>query len=102
MTSNAQHLPVPQRRVIKLQPAPRSLALKPALALVASRALPAVTASVAAVATLLTAERAVRGMAEKLTPSRAEPAAPVATAVLGSTRTVITEWVTIERRKRAR
>jgi len=102
MTSNAQHLPVPQARALQVRPASRSLALGPALALVASRALPAVTASVAAAATMLTAERAVRGVTRKLTPSRAEPAAPVASAVMSTTRTVVTEWLTVERRKRPR
>ena len=101
MTSNAQHLPVPQTRALQVRPASRSLAVRPALALIASRALPAVTASVAAAATVLTAERAVRGVTEKLTPKRpaAEPAA--ASAVMNTTRTVVTEWLTIERRKRA-
>ena len=102
MTSNAQHLPVPQRRVINVEPVTRALALRPALALVASRALPAVTASVAAAATVLTAERAVRGMASKLTLVRSEPVSPATTAVYGTTRTVITEWLTVERRRRAR
>lgn len=102
MTSNAQHLPVPQRSVVRVRPPSRALALRPALALVASRALPAVTASVAAAATLLTAERAVRGVTNKLTPTRSEPAAPVANAVVSSTRTVVTEWLTVERRRRTR
>lgn len=102
MTSNAQHLPVPQRSVIKVPPVSRALALRPALALVASRALPAVTASVATAATVLTAERAVRGAVSKLTPTRTEPGVPASSAVYGTTRTVITEWLTIERRRRAR
>lgn len=101
MTSNAQQLPVPQARALAVRPVSRALALRPALALVASRALPAITASVAAAATVLTAERAVRGVTNKLTPARAEPTLPVTAAVVGTTRTVVTEWLTIERRKRA-
>ena len=101
MTSNAHQFPVPRRHQINVQPVTRSLALRPALALVASRALPAVTASVAAVATLLTAERAVRGVANKLT--SAQPAALATTPdVVSKTRTVVTEWITVERRRRTR
>ena len=105
MTAEASRFPVPQSRVINVQPASRALALRPALTLIATRALPAVTASVAVVATVLTAERAVRGVAGKLLPTRTSPAtvpAVAASAVYGTTRTVVTEWLTIERRKRAR
>jgi hypothetical protein len=101
MTANPQHLPVPQSRALQVRPISRALALRPALALVASRALPAVTASVAAAATVLTAERAVRGVTRKLTPTRPEPTPAITSAVMGTTRTVVTEWLTIERRKRA-
>ncbi len=101
MTSDAQHLPVPQSRALQVSPASRALALRPALALIASRALPAVTASVAAAATVLTAERAVRGVTRKLTPTRPDPTPPITPAVVGTTRTIVTEWLTIERRKRA-
>jgi len=99
MTAEANRFPVPQRRLLHVQPATRALALRPALALVASRALPAVTASVAAAATVLTAERAVRGVVQKLVPQRPPVPPP---AIQSSARTVVTEWLTIERRKRTR
>jgi hypothetical protein len=101
MTSDASQLPVPRQGVIDVHRPTRALALRPALALMASKALPAVTASVAAAATVLTAERAVRGVAQKLTPTRPEPVTP-AQAVYSTTRTVVTEWLTVERRRRAR
>ncbi len=97
MTSEAQHLPVPQRRLIHVQSPSQALAIRPALAMIASRALPVVTASVAAAATVLTAERAVRALATRLTPT-ATPAPPL--AIASTRRTVLTEWLTIERRRR--
>jgi len=79
-------------------PARRPGAL-PVLAAVASRALPTVTASVAAAATMLTAERAVREIVERIAPaSKPSPHEP---RIAGS-RTTITEWFTIERSRRAR
>lgn len=99
MTSEAHALPVPQRSVIRVRRASRALAVRPALALIASRALPAVTASVAAAATVLTAERAVRGLAGKLSPDAPLAAPP---SVSSTRRTVLTEWLTVERRRRAR
>ena len=104
MTSEAHQLPVPQRpirqgTVIRVQPPGRALAVRPALALIASRALPALTATVAAAATVLTAERAVRGLVGQLTPAASVTPPP---AIDSTRRTVLTEWLTIERRRRAR
>lgn len=103
MTSEAHRFPVPQRvlhegSIVHVQAPSRALTLRPALALIASRALPAVTASVAAVATILTAERAVRGITSALTPGK--PAADLSAASASTARTVVTEWLTIERRRR--
>lgn len=95
MTAETRHLSVPQPRML---PAHRPGAL-PVLAAVASRALPVVTASVAAAATMLTAERAVREIVERITP--ATTATPSAPRITGS-RTTVTEWFTIERSRRAR
>jgi hypothetical protein len=99
MTTNAQHLPVLRRNLAPAQTRFRALTLRPVLARVATRALPMITASLTAVATVLTAERAVRDVASKLTP--AEPVAPT-TTLTTSARTVATEWLTVERRRRTR
>lgn len=99
MTTNAQHLPVSRRSMVPAQTPSRALTLRPALTLIATRALPAITASLAAAATVLTAERAVRDVASKLTPT--QPAAPP-TTLTTSARTVVTEWLTVERHRRPR
>jgi hypothetical protein len=79
---------------------PRSIAIAPTLALLAGRALPAVTATVAAAATTFAAERALRGALERLTPR--PPAPPPPSPAPTNRRIVVTEWLTIERRRRLR
>jgi hypothetical protein len=95
MITEARHFPVPQRRML---PARRTSAL-PVLATAASRALPVVTAALAAVATTLTAERAVRELVERIAP--ATKSTSNKPRITGD-RTTITEWFIIERSRRAR
>jgi len=96
MTAEPRHLPVPTTRML---PAQRSSAL-PVLAAVASRALPVVTASLATAATVLTAERAVRELVERIAPAATKRTPEVPRSTGG--RTVVTEWLTIERTRRLR
>ena len=69
------------------------------LVAIARHALPTVTASLAVAATVLTAERAVRILAERITGTVGRRGK---TASNDSNRTVITEWLAIERTRRSR
>jgi hypothetical protein len=94
MTPEPRHLLAPQTRMLTAR-RPNAL---PTIAAVASHALPAVTASVAAAATMLTVERVVRKIVERIAPiSESTPRA----AQLTASRTTITEWFTIERSRRS-
>ncbi len=98
---------VPASNDRALQPSARSLpARRPstALATVMRRALPVVAGSAAAAAVVLTAERALRAVAEsaleRVRPRNVEPP-PTARRTRRTRRTVLTEITVIERRRRA-
>lgn len=90
-----------------LQPSTRSLPARrqtTALATVVRRALPVVAGSAAAAAVVLTAERALRAVAEsaldRVRPRNVEPP-PTGRRTRRIHRTVMTEITVIERRRRA-
>lgn len=91
--------PVSERAVTRISSVSRTTAIRPALALLASRALPTITATAATIATVLTAERALRRLTDKL--PRKRKSRP-STWITSKRVTVITEWISSERRPRSR
>ena len=90
---------VSERAVTRTSSVSRTRAIRPVLALLASRALPTITTTAATIATVLTAERAVRRLTDKL-PFRRKSTPP--TWIASKRVTVITEWIFSERRPRSR
>ncbi len=104
MTDNhSNHLqtkpPDSERAVIRSSYVSRIPAIRPVLALLASRALPTITATAATIATVLTAERAVRRLTDRLPLKRKSASS---TWITSKRVTVITEWISNERRPRSR